>query len=139
MDEITGKEFYGVLEGGAAAAGGYVWLKWVVGDQEQVVLIEQSHVGPLVSALSTVSSMAANERLKHGQMEPNSAVALKVVSVIPAKSDTEAGAAILDVSVDAQRDTPWRLYLSADRDALLDMRKAIDRALEMVATKQAAN
>lgn len=139
MDEITGKEFYGVLEGGAAAAGGYVWLKWVVGDQEQVVLIEQSHVGPLVSALSTVSSMAANERLKHGQMEPNSAVALKVVSVIPAKSDTEAGAAILDVSVDAQRDTPWRLYLSADRDALLDMRKAIDRALEMIATKQAAN
>lgn len=139
MDEITGKEFYGVLEGGAAAAGGYVWLKWVVGDQEQVVLIEQSHVGPLVSALSTVSSMAANERLKHGQMEPNSAVALKVVSVIPAKSDTEAGAAILDVSVDAQRDTPWRLYLSADRDALLGMRMAIDRALELVAAKQAAN
>ena len=132
MDEITGKEFYGVLEGGAAAAGGYVWLKWVVGDQEQVVLIEQSHVGPFVSALSTVSSMAANERLKHGQMEPNSAVALKVVSVIPAKSDTEAGTAILDVSVDAQRDTPWRLYLSADRDALMALRATIDRALEML-------
>lgn len=139
MNIVTGKEFQGVTEGGAAAAGGYIWLTWVVGGAPQTVLFEQSLVGPLMAAIGTSAAMAADERQRQGLLEPNSAYALEVVSVAPAKSETALGAVVLDVSIDAHRDKPWHLYLSADRAALEGMRGAIDRALRLINEKAPAN
>lgn len=139
MDTISGKNFQGVLEGGAADSGRYVWMTWVVGGERQTVLVEQSKVGPFIAAISTSAGMAADERLRQGLMEPNTAYALDVVSAEPARSDTQAGTAILDLTVDASRSKPWHLYLAADRSTLEGMRAAIDRAIQMLGEKRRAN
>lgn len=136
---VTGKEFHGVLEGGAAAGGGYVWVTWIVGAERQTVLFEQSTVGPFMAAIGTAAAMAADERQQRGLLEPNSAYALKLSGAEAARSDIEAGASILDLSIDAQRDTPWHLYLSAAPRELMGLRAAIDRALEMLAERRVAN
>ncbi len=139
MPKVTGKEFQGVLEGGAAAAGGYIWLKVAFGGRTEVLLVEQSKVGALMGAIATSAAMAADERQRQGILEPNSALALQIDAVEPARSETLAGHAILDISIDAMRDTPWRLYLSADRERLEGMRAACDRALQMLREKARTN
>lgn len=137
-DTITGKELQGVLGGGAAAGGAYVWVKLRLGGAEQTILVEKSMVGMVMAAFATAAGMARSERLR---LDPaaerggtrDGAIALDLVGVKVARSGSVPDTAILDLHLDASGDNELNLFLAAKPEALLRLRGAIDRALELVA------
>lgn len=133
MEQITGQEFVGILGGGEAAGGQYVWLKLRIGDEDQTIIIEKSKVASLMMGLATVASMAHKARLAANPDEDkagsvDTAYALNLVEARVGTS-TDGETAILDLGVDARLDRTANLFIAAKRPALLRLRAAVARAI----------
>lgn len=131
--QIVGQEFVGILGGGEAAGGQYVWLKLRVGAEDQTVIIEKSKVASLMMGLATVASMAHKARLaanpdedKAGSIDVAYALNLAEARV---GSSTDGETAIIDLGIDARLDRTANLFIAAKRPALLRLRAAVARAL----------
>lgn len=133
MDQITGQEFVGILGGGEAAGGQYVWLKLRIGAEDQTIIIEKSKVAALMMGLATVASMAHKARLAVNPDEDkvgsvDTAYALNLVEA-RVGSSTDGETAIIDLGIDARLDRTANLFIAAKRPALLRLRAAVARAL----------
>jgi len=133
MDQITGDEFVGIIGGGEAAGGQYVWLKLRIGANDQTIVIEKSKVATLMVGLATVASMAHKKRLalnpeedKAGSVDTAYALNLMEARV---GSSTDGETAIIDLGIDARLDRTANLFLAVKRPALLRLRAAVARAL----------
>lgn len=133
MESITGQEFVGILGGGEASGGQYVWLKLRVGDADQTIIIEKSKVATLMMGLATAASMAHKARLA---INPNEDKAGSVdtayaLDLIEARvgSSTDGETAIIDLGIDARLDRTANLFIAAKKPALLRLRTAVARAL----------
>jgi hypothetical protein len=133
MPNITGPEFGGVVDGGEAAGGAYVWLTIRLGDKDQTIIIEKSRVAVLMTGLATAAGMARDARVRNDPNEANDtgmdAVYALDLSHVGVGRHTEPGKAILDLRIDAQKGRQMNLFLSATPDALIRLRAACTRAL----------
>lgn len=133
MDQITGQEFVGILGGGEAAGGQFIWLKLRIGPDDQTIIIEKSKVATLMMGLATAASMAHKARLaiNPGEDKPGTVDTAYALDLIEARvgSSTDGETAILDLGIDARLDRTGNLFLAAKRPALLRLRAAVARAL----------
>lgn len=133
MESVTGQEFVGILGGGEASGGQYIWLKLRIGSEDQTIIIEKSKVASLMMGLATAASMAHKARLAVNPDEDragsvDTAYALHLVEARVASS-TDGETAILDFGIDARLDRTANLFIAAKRPALLRLRSAVARAL----------
>lgn len=133
MTQITGPEFGGIVAGGEAAGGAYVWLTIRLGDRDQTIIIEKSKVATLMMGLATVASMAHKARLSVNPDEDkagsvDTAYALNLIEA-RVGSSTDGETAILDLGIDARLDRTANLFIAAKRPALLRLRSAVARAI----------
>jgi hypothetical protein len=142
MEKITGPEFGGVVAGGEAAGGAYVWLTIRLGDQNQTMIIEKSRVAVLMTGLATAAGMARDARVKNDPNEANDtgmdAVYALEVSDAGVGRHTDQGKALLDVRIDAQKGRQMNLFLSAGPAGLIRLRAACTRALLQMRNKAKA-
>lgn len=140
MKTIDGVEFEGVVGGGEAAGGSYVWLTVRLSGKNQNILIEKSRVGELIAGLTTASALARNTRLKHDPAEAagsgfDAAYALDVAdATIGASTDGET--AILDLRLMTKTGL-MDIFLSAKPEALVRLGSACRRAVLMLANRKA--
>lgn len=130
VGNITGPEFGGVVGGGSAAGGNYVWVTLRLGGKDQTILIEKSRVGVLMTGLATAAGLARGDRIKMNPEEASStgqdtAYALNVGEVRVGRS-TDSETAILDVQIETDTGSQMNLYLAAEKDALVSMRGACE-------------
>ncbi len=133
MEKVTAPEFAGVVGGGSAAGGQYVYLVLRLGANDVPMLIEKSRVGALMLGVATAAAMARSERVSNDPQELageglDAAYALNVSSVVVGRS-SELGVSILDVRVNAEKAGVMNLYLAANDDALRQIQAACSTAL----------
>lgn len=133
---ITGDEFEGVVAGGSAAGGNYVWLTYRAGGKDMTVICEKSRVGVLMTGWSAAAAKARADRMKVNPEEAHSigadtAYAVPIVGASVGRS-TVPGTAILDMLVKAPDGTAMDLYGALDAEGLEKLRAACDRALAML-------
>lgn len=133
MENITGQEFVGIVAGGEASGGQFVWLKLRIGADDQTIIIEKSKVATLMMGLATAASMAHKARLainpdedKAGSVD--TAYALDLIEA-RVGSSTDGETAIIDLGIDARLDRTANLFIAAKKPALLRLRTAVARAL----------
>jgi len=133
VEKVTAPEFAGIVSGGSAGHGQYVYLNVRLGDKDQDMVIEKSRVGAFMLGLATAAGLARAERVAHDPSELSgegldAAYALKVATVSVGRS-SQPGVAVLDVQIDADAAGTMNLYLAAGREAIQSLRSACDDAL----------
>lgn len=130
-EQISGTEFHGVVAGGAAAGGSHVWVTLRLGGSDTTVIMDQSRVGILMSALAAAAGMARDERVRNGGdpvEDAGYALTLSGAGAGQAGPDT----AILELLCDAGGSKPMNLLVAAERSPLMKLRAACDRALQLL-------
>lgn len=142
MANITGPEFGGVVAGGEAAGGNYVWLTLRLGDKDQTIIIEKSRVAVLMTGLATAAGLARDARVKNDPNEANDtgmdAVYALNLQAAGVGRHTDADLAIIDLRIDAQHGRQMNLFLSAGPVALTRLRAACSRALTQLKSRRSA-
>lgn len=140
MANITGPEFGGVVAGGEAAGGNYIWLTIRLGDQNQTMIIEKSRVAVLMAGLATAAGMARTARMRSDPNEANNtgmdAVYALDLDNAGVGRHSEPGKAILDLRIDA-KGQEMNLYLSATPNSLVRLRAACSRAILQIKNRAA--
>lgn len=136
MEKVTAPEFAGVVGGGSAAGGQFVYLVVRLGETDVPMLIEKSRVGVLLLGVATAAAMARKERVANDPNELageglDAAYALTVSAVSVGRS-SQPGVSILDVQIDADRAGTMNLYLAANDDALHQFQTACTTALDNI-------
>jgi hypothetical protein len=134
VEKVTAPEFAGVIGGGSAAGGQFVYLMLRLGEADVPMLIEKSRVGALMAGLVTAAAMARKERVANDPQELagkglDAAYALKVSAVSVGRS-SQPGVSILDVQIDAEQAGTMNLYLVADDAALRQLQAACATAMD---------
>lgn len=134
---ITAPEFIGLVDGGSALGGQYVFITLRLGEDDTTFFVEKSRVGLLMLGLATAAGMARKERLLNDPTEArgegkDAAYALKLKGAKVGLS-REPSHAILDVLIDADKGRGMNMYLAADAGALRRLRAACDHALRAIA------
>ena len=139
MTQITGPEFGGIVAGGEAAGGAYVWITIRLGDKDQTIIIEKSRVGLFMVGLASAAGLARNARIKNDPSEASdtgmdAVYALDLVNAGVGRS-TKPNDAILDLRIEAGKGLEMNLFLAATPVALMRLRTACTRALLQIKNK----
>jgi len=140
MKTIDGVEFEGVVGGGEAAGGNYIWITVRLSGKSQNILVEKSRVGELIAGLTTASALARSTRLKHNPAEAagsgfDAVYTLDLTdATIGASVDGET--AILDLRL-MTKSGLMDIFLSAKPDGLIRLGSACRRAVLMLANRKA--
>lgn len=134
MGRVIAPEFLGIVGGGSAAFGQYVFLTVRLGDKDQPMLIEKSRVGVFMLGLATAAGLARKERTGLDPGELNSAGADTAYALVVTQASvgrsSKADNAIIDLQIDANGTGAMNLYLAADSKALTLLRDACDAAID---------
>ncbi len=132
---VTAPEFAGVVGGGSAGGGQYVYFVIRLGDKDVPMMIEKSRVGEMMLGLATAAALARKDRVRVNPEEMtgtgNDAAYALVVSGMAVGRSSQPGHAILDVFVDTDAG-PMNLYLAAPAHALERIVSAATRGLALL-------